>query len=382
MRVVICHERFLARFGADRVLLILARRLRQLGAHVTLMGGRFDESVLADAADARIVTPLDTAAPELEERTRDWLCREWTPGLGLDDAPDLVIVGGWPFFSAIPLFRAIAKRVLFIDCGVVPEEGYAAPQRALLRQLTMLRTRFLRDCTHIAANSRFTLESQSLPQAGPAVACAAVLNGIDHLADAPASASLPDALEAQLQAHQALILLLGRFEPVGYKDSGAAFQVMERVRLLYPSCGLLVLESPERLAVPPSLAPHVIGLGHPDDSTLMALMRRVDLGWSVSQWEGFNLPLAEMFWLGKPAVAFNLAAHPEVVPDPWFLAEDVSEMAAKTAWILRQVPVVPPLTDENLRAYRQRFTWDHFVEETIRLVGLDERLLPIFATSA
>ena len=181
MRVLICHERFIARFGADRVLLILARRLREVGAHVTLMGARFDNDLLSDAADDVIVTPLDVAAPQLEERTLEWLCAEWANRLGVDEAPDLVIVGGWPFFTAIPLFRTMCRRVLFIDCGVVPEDGYSEGHRQLLRRLVALRKKFLPYCTHISANSRFTLESQSLPQAGPRVDCLPVLNGVDHL---------------------------------------------------------------------------------------------------------------------------------------------------------------------------------------------------------
>ena len=59
------------------------------------------------------------------------------------------------------------------------------------------------------------------------------------------------------------------------------------------------------------------------------------LAQTLRAWEGFNLPLAEMFWLGKPALAFDVAAHPEVVFDRWYLAAGVQEMAAKAAWVLQ-----------------------------------------------
>jgi glycosyltransferase involved in cell wall biosynthesis len=383
MRVLICHERFIARFGADRVLLILARRLREAGAHVTLMGARFDNDLLSDAADEVIITPLDVVAPQLEERTLEWLCSEWANRLAIDEGPELVSVGGWPFFTAIPLFRTMCRRILFIDCGVVPEDGYSEGHRQLLRRLVALRKKFLPYCTHISANSRFTLESQSLPQAGPRVDCAPVLNGVDHLQPfVGSSLDLSTELEARLAVHRRNVLLLGRFEPVGYKNSGAAFEVLEQLLTVEPSTMMLVLEPPDRITVPASLEGHVVGIGYPDDRDLLTLMRRVDLGLSVSRWEGFNLPLAEMFWLGKPALAFNLAAHPEVVPDPWFLADDVADMAAKAAWLLQGGSIAPALDAPVLAAYRQRFTWDRFVEETVRLVGFDTRLLPSSSITA
>jgi glycosyltransferase involved in cell wall biosynthesis len=382
MRVLICHERFIGRFGADRVLLILARRFRELGAHVTLMGARFDDALVAPAADACIVTPLDVRAPELEARTRGWLADTWARSIAAGQEPDLVIVGGWPFFTAIPLFRALSRRVLFIDCGVVPEEGYASSHRALLRHLVDVRTKFLPYCTHIAANSRFTMRSQSLPQAGRGVRCAAVLNGIDHLADVQGEAELPADVQELMRDGRRLILLLGRFEPVGYKNSAAAFAVLELLRTVEPGATLLVLEPPERVRAPSSLTDHVRGIGYPDDAGLLALMRHVELGLSVSAWEGFNLPLAEMFWLGKPALAFDVAAHPEVVFDRWYLAAGVEEMSAKAAWVLQGASVVPPIDGPALTRYQQRFTWDHFVEEIVDLVELDPRLLPAAPTPA
>jgi glycosyltransferase involved in cell wall biosynthesis len=379
MRVLICHERFIGRFGADRVFLILARRLRQMGAHVTLMGGRFDDELAAEAADARIETPLDRPAQELEDRTVEWLSQKWAPQLAPWEVPDLIVVGGWPFFSAIPIFRAVSPRVLFIDCGVVPLEGFGGEQLKVLQQLRELRTRFLRYCTHISPISRFLLRTQSLPQAGPQTRCAPVLLGVDHLDDVRTTAPLPERVAELVAEGRRLILLLGRFEAQGYKNSPAGFTFLDQLRCLEADSTLLVLEKENRLPIPSHLKPHVVGLGHPDDAGLVAVMRHVHLGVSVSKWEGFNLPFAEMFWLGKPALAFDVAAHPEVAIDPWFLARDMPDMVARAAWILQNGRMVPTLDDERVAAYRQRFTWQGFVDETVRLAGIDPRVLPAFS---
>ena len=371
MRVLICHERFIGRYGADRVLLILARAFRAAAAHVTLMGARFDDDAIAGAADEVIASPFDVAAPELEARTAGWVAREWDMGAASGSGYDLVVVGGWPFFSATPCFRAIAPRVLFVDCGVVPDAGYSESTRRLLRQLVTLRRRFLPACTHVAANSRFTMRSQASADAGSDVSCDAVLNGVDHLPVADAGcADVPSVLrELEAQGRPA-VLLLGRFEPVGYKDSSAAFDVLSAVHLVDPSPALLVLEPHEQLEIPSRMRSHVFGIGYPSDAALVAVMRRCALGWSVSRWEGFNLPLAEMFWLARPALAFDLAAHPEVVPDRWFLARDTADMAARTLLVLQGSRAVPALDDRALADYRAFFTWERFVREIGALVGL------------
>lgn len=371
MRILICHERFIGRYGADRVLLILARAFRAAGAHVTLMGVRFDDAAVADAADAIVRSPSDVAAPELEARTAHWLERAVGVGARGDRYYDVVIVGGWPYFSSIPWFRVIGSRVLFIDCGVVPEAGYPEATVRLLRQLTRVRRQFLPACTHVAANSLFTLRSQSVPDAGPHVSCDAVLNGVDHLpAVTPGGVRPPAPLVALEAAGRPAVLLLGRFEAVGYKDSASAFPVLSAVCAVDPRVALLVLEPDDRLSVPAALRSHVFGIGYPSDAELVEVMRRCALGWSVSKWEGFNLPLAEMFWLNRPALAFDLAAHPEVVPDRWFLARDAADMAARSLLVLQGSPVVPVLDASTLEDYRAFFTWNRFVREVAALLGL------------
>lgn len=54
-------------------------------------------------------------------------------------------------------------------------------------------------------------------------------------------------------------------------------------------------------------------------------LRSLDVFISCSQWEGFNLPLAEAAALGTAAIAFDVGAHPEVTP---LLASNSGEVLA------------------------------------------------------
>src|SRR5271163_1793441 len=138
MHILICHERFLSRFGADRVLILLGQSLRSRGHQITLMGNRFDRAIVDSFADHVIEIPSD-AVPylDLSEYTADWLRVHWT------QPADLVVVGGWPFFSAIPFFRERNAEVVFVDFGVVPADGCSEGMRITLEKLHMLRRQHL-----------------------------------------------------------------------------------------------------------------------------------------------------------------------------------------------------------------------------------------------
>ncbi|MDX2186809.1 MAG: glycosyltransferase family 4 protein [Opitutaceae bacterium] len=371
-RVLICHERFLPRFGADRVLILIGKELKARGWAVDFMGQKFPEDRLRDAANEIIEIPSPSDYIQFDLETATWL-KLWISSKA--PAYQLVIVGGWPFFSSISQFRSVAPKVLFIDCGVVPNEGYDPGVQRILDHLRELRRANLDFCTHIAANSDFTLRTQTLPETSGKPVARAVLNGIDHLfAPGSIKAMFPAKPLLDVRALKAEgrrpILLLGRFEKIGYKNSKTGLEVFKILRRADPSVVLLTLDHKEALPLDWEIQDHVVGLGFPDDETLVQVMEECELGLSVSLWEGFNLPIAEMYRLRRPALCFNLAAHPEVVLRPWFLCEDTIEMAAKAAVILTKGSKHALINEDDAAAYRARFTWRSFMEQIEDLLSV------------
>src|SRR4029078_1547091 len=59
------------------------------------------------------------------------------------------------------------------------------------------------------------------------------------------------------------------------------------------------------------------------------------------RWEGYNLPLAAMAALRRPALALDVGAHPEVIGDAAHLCRDIAEMAEKAGTILESQTVAP-----------------------------------------
>lgn len=373
MRVLLCHERFLFRYGADRVLMIIGKRLMEMGCRVEALGTHFDDATTGFFTHRvhRMEGPGKYGA--FDDHAREWIDNNRKTSLG---GPfDLIISGGWPFFSSIGLFREIAPTVLFVDCGVVPGEGLPSETRVILDQLRELRRRWLPDFTHIAANSEFVRRTQSEPDSGGRLETRAILNGCDHMEEFPDPTTEPASTQALRTVYRVIneggfpVILLGRFEGRGYKNSPAAFRVLRHVRRVAPETRLLVLDQPSGIGIPPDLVEATVPLGFPSDRELESIMHLCGAGISVSLWEGFNLPIAEMYRIGRPALAFDLAAHPEVVPDPWFLCRDEHEMAGKLGAIACGLTNQHSLLSRDITAYQIRFSWNRFMDQLLDYVG-------------
>lgn len=384
MNILICHERLIFRFGADRVLILLGKGLNDLGYNVVLMANRYDPQAVEPFASQVIDCPVESDGLHLNESTRNWLETNWDHLFSQDNRPDIIVVGGWPFISAISFFRKVCPHVLFIDFGVVPDDGYPQEMVTTLDRLRALRRRHLRDASLILPISRFIAESQSSVDSGNTVPIRSILLGADHF---EASRWLPaqfktgchdrpalDAVRALKLQGKKIVLALGRWEPGCYKNSQAALEVIENLNAAHSDCILVILEQPSDVKIPDRLQNAVLPIGFPDDQELVQTMEEADLGLSLSLWEGFNLPLAEMQWLGRPALVFDVGAHPEVVAHDWYLCRNTAEMITKARALLHRNGPEFLVVAESLERFRTYFRWDRFISEYSKiLAGLTGR---------
>jgi glycosyltransferase involved in cell wall biosynthesis len=372
MNILICHERFIFRFGADRALILLGKGLSDLGHKVTFMGNRFDRETIEPFAAEVITSPVESSSLTANESTSDWLQTEWNHIFQAGNVPDVVFVGGWPYVSAISFFRTVCRQVIYVDCGVVPNDGYPKKLVRTLEKLRALRKQHLPDASFITTNSHFTAESQSRPDSQGKVPIQPILLGADHF-DSPKwqpaqfktgvlNRWTPDVIHSLKLQGKKILLALGRWEPGCYKNSDAALEVLEGLISAHPECILLILEQASNVQIPDHLQDRILPIGFPDDQELFEIMKQVDLGLSPSLWEGFNLPLAEMQWAGRPVLAFNVGAHPEVIAHPWYLCHDVAEMTAKAAELLAGRGPDKQEAAIALERFRNYFRWDRFVQ--------------------
>jgi glycosyltransferase involved in cell wall biosynthesis len=275
--------------------------------------------------------------------------------------PDVIVIGGWPFFATAAQAEALGTRSIFIDAGAVAQDGIPDLHLPVQLELRRIRQLTLPAIDRVLPISSFIRSTQSEPDRGSHEGVRTVLLGADHMSLRTFSgdAGLSDVahrIDALIRTGETLILLLGRFERAGYKNSSAAYELLRAVRQQLPRIRLLILDSGQDCAVPEDLKGAVELLGAPDDEALQYVMHNCAAGVSMSLWEGFNLPLAEMQWLNKPAFAYNIGAHPEVIADPWLLSDSLAEMVTKICNLLQGN--APNALEAGFTGFRQRRPWE------------------------
>ncbi len=385
MRILICNERFLFRYGVDRCLLMLSQCWRRAGHEVIMMGSRLDPAAVGKSSDRFLAVP---EAPEYisgNAFTLGWLRDHWDEWFTPETAPDLALVAGWPFYACIGFLRDRCGCCVVQDYGGVPTDGMADGPRAVQRELRRLRLEHLPRASRIVAISRFLEETQSKPDAAGQVPTAVVHCGTDHILHNLWDRKDLDLEEsdvlARIRAFKAagerILFQPGRWEDGNYKNSAASVALSQRLTREGIPHRILVLA--DQAALPPEAQERFFGLGFVDDETMREAMALSDVGISPTLWEGFDLPLGEMQVLDRPMFVLNVGAHPEVVCDPYFLCADMAEMADKVTAFLREgLPFGEAAFRERCEAFRQRFTWQKSADGLMaefRRALLDETLL-------
>ncbi|MCO8454191.1 glycosyltransferase [Burkholderia multivorans] len=374
---VICNERLLPRFGVDRLLLVLGQSLARQGHLVTFVCLRCDEAAVQQVSPALQVWDDigSLSVVQAEERAAERLRERWKE-IFAEQEPDVVIVGGWPFFSAASVCAERGAKSVFIDAGAVPQDGMPEGALPTQRELRRIRAHELPRFSMVLPISAFIRETQTLPDRGSNIGVETILLGADHLqsslfgapdgghVDEDALSRVRSLVDAGLKP----VMLLGRFEPLGYKNGPVGLQVFERVHERVPEARLMVLAREGEFAVPEKIAGAVVFLGFVGDGALNEIMRQCDLGMTVSLWEGFNLPLAEMQWLSRPVLAFSLGAHPEVIADPWLLCGQPDDMVDKAVRILTE-GLPPHLSEAQFERFRATFGWKSTLDQYLSVLA-------------
>lgn len=112
-------------------------------------------------------------------------------------------------------------------------------------------------------------------------------------------------------------------------------------------------------------------LGHISDAQLLALYRTAHLYWSMSEHEGFCVPLIEAMWFDIPVLAYKSSAVPETLADAGILFTDKTDWAAIAA-LAKLLVHDPGLQAKVLKAQRRR-------REAFTSAAVDACLAPLVA---
>jgi len=121
------------------------------------------------------------------------------------------------------------------------------------------------------------------------------------------------------------------------------------------------------------LAQHVMVAGQASENDLLAYYQSADLYWSMSEHEGFCVPIVEAMWFDVPVLAYGAAAVSETLGDAGIVFDSSHELEAVAA-MARELVVNESVRSRVIAAQRQRR--DCFLPEVVwtRLDQLLDRL--------
>jgi glycosyltransferase involved in cell wall biosynthesis len=179
----------------------------------------------------------------------------------------------------------------------------------------------------------------------------------------PAKWSVPPdlGLMERLQDGRTNILFVGRISPQKKQDD--LVRAFQRYLVADPSARLILVGPAENgdsyagylrgIIGSSGLEESVIIAGSIPDSQLAAYYRTAHLFWSMSEHEGFCVPLVEAMWFDIPIVAYRSTAVPETLGDAALMFADKSDLdaVATLAFLFVQQP---DLRYRAIQAQRKR----------------------------
>lgn len=149
---------------------------------------------------------------------------------------------------------------------------------------------------------------------------------------------------SRLQDGKDNILFVGRL--VANKCQHDLIEAFAAYRTMYGNCRLILVggfieeesyyQSLTELVRARGLEGDVLFAGKVPDSTLHACYRCAHLFWSMSEHEGFGVPLIESMWFDVPVFAYKSSAVPETLGEGGllFTRKDKLQQLAAAAWLL------------------------------------------------
>jgi glycosyltransferase involved in cell wall biosynthesis len=351
-------------FGADLVLHEIARGLSRKGYEVEVLASVKD--TVYEHSDYEIKSlpvPARSFFPAYERNA----CRNVKRILA--SRYDVMLMGTFPFFSLIPALSAVMP-CLAIEFGVCLTTGFS-----IWKKLNFAYMKHAQENVYFPKADRIVVISDFLKRQLPRTLhpkTEVIYCGGNHYDTVPQGPEKRETFRKQIgiKPEEVVALYVGRINPreQPYKGTAELIRIYESVKSI----------SPFRLMM--------VGRGTGDDAELLgrhgivacldrpasempAIYAASDIFVTCTKWEGFDLPLLEAQYFGKPFVAYRIGAHPEIAKSghSGFLVDSRSEFAEALVKVVSDRLLRRELGEEGSR-WARTFTWEKAVDEYDRVI--------------
>jgi 1,2-diacylglycerol 3-alpha-glucosyltransferase len=272
---------------------------------------------------------------------------------------DLFVACMYPFFAVA---RRLGVPYVYYEYGVVNPVGLDEQTVRLLSRIRREGQEHQARARRVAVISRFLMSEQVNPlkHADTDV----VYCGADSYGPVPMESAVL-ALRNDLGFGDAEVIgYFGRVERSTYKGVDELVEMVGELRRRRPRAMLMMTGyTDDHTRAHFAALPWVRVQSHIPGEEMARHFSVVDVAVSASRWEGFNLPLAEAQLYARPVVAYDLAAHPEVVAPSGVLAKDRAAFVDAMEMLLATDAGERRRRGEEARRFvEQRFTWKRTVE--------------------
>jgi len=353
VKICFLTERLLRGWGVDQVVHRVADGLGRMGHDVDVVCLRADRSYGDSAYRLRLLDVPYQPVEELEERVFQ------RSGLVRQRKYDVYVACMYPFFSVA---RRLGIPYVYYEHGVVNPVGLDPQTVRLLDRIRREGQEHQAGARRVAVVSRFLMSEQVNPAKHRDTDV--VYNGADSFGPAPAGPAVR-ALRERLGLGDAEVIgYFGRVERSTYKGVDELVEMVGELRRRRPRAMLMMTGyTDDHARAHYTAMPWVRVQSHIPGEEMALHFSAVDVAVSASRWEGFNLPLAEAQLYARPVVAYDLAAHPEVVAPSGVLAKDRTAFVDAMDMLLATDAAERRRRGEEARRFvEERFTWRKTVE--------------------
>lgn len=351
--------------GVDLVVDRLADGLAEIGYNCRVYCNYFDETFI-DRKSYNI-EKLHYFKPTANPFVYESRIKRLAPYLNSKDI-DLFIIQSFPFYSLIPKLN---KPVLVVDHGIPSINEFPLRRKIRYKYIEISQNlSYFRKASKIVTVSRYLLNC--LPK-GLKEKAAFIYNGSDHYQGKTISREEINDFRTNLgvKSEDILLMFVGRLNLTNqpYKGLSELIDVYRNISRDHRNVKLITVGYGSKNDDELLKNQGILSISNAPEELMPLIYQSCDIYTTCSQWEGFDLPVAEAHSLGKPTICYDIGAHSEISQNgkTGFVVKNKKEFYEKLELLINDKKLRNEMGQSAIK-YAAEFKWENSVKKYHKLI--------------